>query len=130
LTVYRCHPRLRVDSAAAFALEKNGREQLVIVAEVERHKQGQFAEVFQTIRRAVAGEHDLNIDAIVLIRAGSVPKTSSGKIQRHACKQGYIDGTLDVVGTWRAGDGDEPMAKQAAPTLAELAKGHGALATN
>ena len=51
------------------------------------------------IRRAVAGEHDLNVDAIVLIRAGSVPKTSSGKIQRHACKQGYLDGTLDVVGT-------------------------------
>ena len=101
LTVYRCHPRLRVDSAAAFALEKNGREQLVIVAEVERHKQGQFTEVLQAIRRAVAGEHDLNVDAIVLIRAGSVPKTSSGKIQRHACKQGYIDGTLDVVGTWQ-----------------------------
>ena len=131
LTVYRCHPRLRVDSAAAFALEKNGREQLVIVAEVERHKQGQFAEVFQTVRRAVAGEHDLNVDAVVLIRAGSVPKTSSGKIQRHACKQGYIDGTLDVVGTWRAGDADESMAKHASvtaaasPTLAELAAANG-----
>ncbi len=127
LTVYRCHPRLRVDCAAAFALEKDGREQLVIVAEVERHKQGQFTEVLQAIRRAVAGEHDLNVDTIVLIRAGTVPKTSSGKIQRHACKQGYFDGTLDVVGTWRAGAGDEPMAKQAtqAPTLAELAAANG-----
>jgi 8-amino-7-oxononanoate synthase len=131
LTVYRCHPRLRVDCAAAFALEKDGREQLVIVSEVERHKQGQFDEVYQTIRRAVAGEHDLNVDAIVLIRAGSVPKTSSGKIQRHACKQGYIAGTLDVVGTWRAGDADEPMAKHAAPvagdspTLADLAATNG-----
>ena len=107
LTVYRCHSRLRVDCAAAFAVEKDGREQLVIVAEVERHKQGQFAEVFHAIRRAVAGEHDLTVDAIVLIRAGSVPKTSSGKIQRHACRQNYLDGTLDVVGQWHAGDAEE-----------------------
>jgi 8-amino-7-oxononanoate synthase len=128
LTVYRCHPRLKVDCAAAFALEKDGREQLVIVAEVERHKHGHLGEVFQAIRRAVAGEHDLNVDAIVLIRVGSVPKTSSGKIQRHACKQGYLDGTLDVVGKWRAGDAEEPAAKHAAPaapTLAELAAVNG-----
>jgi 8-amino-7-oxononanoate synthase len=131
LTVYQCHPRLRVDCAAAFALEKDGREQLVIVSEVDRHKQGQFGEVYQAIRRAVAGEHDLNVDAIVLIRAGSVPKTSSGKIRRHACKQGYLDGTLDVVGTWQAGDAEEPLARQAAPTaavaptLAELATANG-----
>ena len=71
LTVQRCHPRLRADCGAAFALEKDGREQLVMVFEVERHKQGQFGEVFQAIRRAVAGEHDLNVDAIVLIRAGT-----------------------------------------------------------
>ena len=110
LTVQRCHPRLRTDCGAAFALEKDGREQLVLVFEVERHKQGQFGEVYQAIRRAVAGEHDLNVDAIMLIRAGTVPKTSSGKIQRHACRQGYLDGTLDVVGLWQLGDAEEPAA--------------------
>ena len=110
LTVQRCHPRLRADCGAAFAVEKDGREQLVLVFEVERHKQGQFGEVFQAIRRAVAGEHDLNVDAIVLIRAGTVPKTSSGKIQRHACRQSYLDGTLDVVGQWQLGDAEEPPA--------------------
>ncbi len=109
LTVQRCHPRLRADCGAAFAVEKDGREQLVLVFEVERHKQGQFGEVFQAIRRAVAGEHDLNVDAIVLIRAGTVPKTSSGKIQRHACRQSYLDGTLDVVGQWQLGDAEETI---------------------
>jgi len=50
-------------------------------------------QVFQAIRRSVAGEHDLNVDAIALIRAGTVPKTSSGKIQRHACRQGgFVNG--------------------------------------
>ena len=41
----------------------------------------------------MAAEHDLHLDAIVLIKAGSIPKTSSGKIQRHACRNGYLDGT-------------------------------------
>jgi len=133
LTVYRCHPRLRVDCAAAFAVEQDDREQLVIVAEVERHKSGQFGEVFQAIRRAVAGEHDLNVDAIALIRAGSVPKTSSGKIQRHACKQNYLDGTLDLVGQWKAGNVEESLTAIAAPrvivspTLAELPGSNGQL---
>jgi 8-amino-7-oxononanoate synthase len=110
LTVQRCHPRVRAGSGAAFALEKDGREQLIVVFEVDRHKQGQFGEVFQAVRRAVSGEHDLTVDAIVLIRAGSVPKTSSGKIQRHACRQSYIDGTLEMVGQWHLGDAEEPAS--------------------
>jgi len=48
----------------------------------------------------VAADHELSLDAIVLIKAGSVPKTSSGKIQRHACRDGYVSGTLKVVGQW------------------------------
>jgi 8-amino-7-oxononanoate synthase len=111
-------------------VEKDGREQLVLVFEVERHKQGQFGEVFRAVRRAVAGEHDLNVDAIVLIRAGTVPKTSSGKIQRHACCQSYLDGTLDVVGRWQLGDAEEPPGEASAtegePKLAELAASEGA----
>ena len=38
------------------------------------------------------------LDAIVLVKAGSIPKTSSGKIQRHVCRNGYLDGSLQVVG--------------------------------
>jgi hypothetical protein len=48
-----------------------------------------------------------------LIRAGSIPKTSSGKIQRHACRNGYLQGTLEVVDTWdlRTGAaGEQPAA--------------------
>ncbi len=131
LTVQRCHPRMRVDCGAAFALEKDGREQLVLVAEVERHKQGQFGEVLQAIRRAVAGEHDLNVDAIVLVRAGTIPRTSSGKIQRHACRNGYLAGMLDVVGQWKSGDAEGPIGKplaaaiSARPKLSELADSSG-----
>ena len=58
-TVQQSHPRLRPDCGAAFTVEADGREQLVVVQEVERHKQSDFSGVFEAIRRAVAGEHEL-----------------------------------------------------------------------
>ena len=114
-TVQQSHPRLRLDCGAAFTVEgEDGRERLVVVQEVERHKQSNFTDVFDAIRRDVAAEHELALDAILLIRAGSVPKTSSGKIQRHACRNGYLASTLSVVAAWRAAD-----AASEAPSSAE-----------
>jgi 8-amino-7-oxononanoate synthase len=110
LTVGGCNPRLRLDAGAAFTVDVDGRQQLVIVQEVERRKHGHFDVVYSAIRRAVAREHDLALDAIVLVRAGSIPKTSSGKIQRHACRDGYLQGTLGVVDIWRAtGDASDEL---------------------
>jgi acyl-CoA synthetase (AMP-forming)/AMP-acid ligase II len=48
----------------------------------------------RAIRRAVAEEHDVRVHAVLLLRAGSIPKTSSGKLQRSACQAGFLDGTL------------------------------------
>ncbi len=100
-TVQQSHPRLRLDCGAAFVVEKDNREQLVVTQEIGHHKQSNFQEVFDTIRRAVAGEHELIPSEIVLLKAGSIHKTSSGKIQRHACRDGYLAGTLKVVGQWK-----------------------------
>jgi acyl-CoA synthetase (AMP-forming)/AMP-acid ligase II len=50
------------------------------------------------MRQAVAEEHGLQAYAILLLRAGSIPKTSSGKVQRHACRAAYLDQSLLVVG--------------------------------
>ncbi len=110
-TVQRAHPRLRRDCGAAFTVEVNGREKLVIVQEVERRKQAQWDEIFQAIRRAVAAEHDLVVESILLLRAGSIPKTSSGKIQRHACRTGYLEGTLQVVARWDSSERTEPTPR-------------------
>ena len=124
LTIGVCNSRLRTDSGAAFTVDVDGAERLVIVQEVERRNQGNFTSVFNAIRRAVTREHELTVDAIVLIRAGSIPKTSSGKIQRHACRNGYLQGTLEVVDIWDARTGtaselpaadedDDPVAVEA-----------------
>jgi 8-amino-7-oxononanoate synthase len=107
-TVSHCHPRLRPDTGAAFTIDRDGRERLVIVYELERRTQGDLAEVFGAIRRAVSLEHDIQMEAIVLIKAGSIPKTSSGKIQRHACRNGYLAGSLEIVGQWQISE-HEPV---------------------
>ncbi len=116
-TVEQSHPSLRASSGAACTVEIDGRERLVIVQEIERRKDQEAPAMFEAIRRAVAAEHDLQAEAIVLLAAGSIPKTSSGKIQRHACRQGFLDGSLESVATWKAWDA---AAKAAAAKPAAL----------
>jgi 8-amino-7-oxononanoate synthase/acyl carrier protein len=90
---------VRAGSIAAFAVDVDGRERVAVVAEVERGKRepAEIAAAFEAIRKRLATEHELAVEAIVLVRPNSVPKTSSGKIQRHACKRQFLDGTLEVV---------------------------------
>ena len=108
-TVQRAHKRLRRDCGGVFTVEEDGRERLVIVQEIERRKQGRLDEVFDAIRREVSAEHELGLDAIVLLKAGSVPKTSSGKIQRHACRAAYLAGSLDAIDQWKLSQGEEAV---------------------
>ncbi|HEX4966052.1 MAG TPA: amino acid adenylation domain-containing protein [Thermoanaerobaculia bacterium] len=97
LTAEGSHPDLRPGCGAAFAVEAEGEERLIVVHEVERHPRDPFVAIAGAVRRAVAEEHEVQVHEVVLLRPGSIPKTSSGKIQRHACRAGYLDGTLAVV---------------------------------
>jgi 8-amino-7-oxononanoate synthase len=100
-TVESCHPATRSGGAAAFALTRWDREHLVIVVEVDRGKKSRdWDDVFKAIRTSIAEEHELPPDAIVLVRGHSIPKTSSGKVQRHACKNDFENKNLNVVGSW------------------------------
>ncbi len=104
LTVHNSHPALRANCGAAFSVEIEGVEQLVITQEIERTylRQLDVDEVVKTIRQAVSEQHQLQVYAIVLLKTASIPKTSSGKVQRHACRVGFLDKSLDVVGDWTA----------------------------
>ncbi len=90
---------IRAGSVAAFAVDVDERERVVVVAEVERGKRdaAEVAEAFEAIRKRLATEHELAVEAIVLVRPNSIPKTSSGKIQRHACKKQFLENALEVV---------------------------------
>lgn len=100
-TVENCHVALRPGCGAAVAVDGVDGERLVIIHELERTGRSlPTDEIVDTICRAVAEAHEVQVDAVVLLRPGSVPKTSSGKIQRHACKNGFIADELDAIGKW------------------------------
>ncbi len=121
-TVEQCHPLTRSGGAAAFAVSRWDREHLVIYCEIERGDRSQIQsdkhEVIEAIRVAVADEHELPPDAIVLVRAYSIPKTSSGKVQRHACKTNF-QANLDkhVIARWSAWEESHTPSADAAPAI-------------
>ncbi|MDG2380283.1 MAG: aminotransferase class I/II-fold pyridoxal phosphate-dependent enzyme [Pirellulaceae bacterium] len=97
MTVERADRRVRNGASAAFAVDVEGRERLIVVSEVERNRDDDWDEVIDAIRRDVTTEHELPPDGVILVRSGSIPKTSSGKIQRHACRQGFQEGSLVTI---------------------------------
>ena len=98
----KSHPALRPGYSAAFALEVKGLERLVVVQEVERSylRKLNINEIVGNFHEAVTAEHGLQVYATVLVKPGSIPKTSSGKIQRHACRAKFLNGSLNLVGDW------------------------------
>jgi hypothetical protein len=101
LTVEQSHPSLPTGCGAAFSVEVGGKERLVVVQEIEHDYQAlDTNEVVRAIQQAVAQQHELQFYAVVLVKTGSIPKTSSGKIQRQACRASFLAGTLDLVGDW------------------------------
>src|SRR6266511_1256448 len=52
------------------------------------------------IRRAVADAHHVSLHAVTLVPAGTLPKTTSGKLQRFLCRDGFLDGTLGAIAAW------------------------------
>jgi 8-amino-7-oxononanoate synthase len=98
LTAEKSHDALRPGCGAAFTVDVNDEPRLVLVYEIERRQQSDLQEVYDALRRDVGREHELQIATIVLVKPGSIPKTSSGKIQRHACRNAFLQSTLDEVG--------------------------------
>jgi hypothetical protein len=80
-------------------VDVGGEERLVVVQELKRtQRKADVEEVAGAIRRAVNEGHELQVYAVVLVRPMSVPKTSSGKIQRHVCRAAFLENSLKVIG--------------------------------
>lgn len=91
-TAHRAHPAVRPDGVAAFGVEVDGEERLVVVAEV-RGDDG-LADVPVAIRRAIAERDGIAVHEVVCVRPGSVPRTTSRKVRRGECRRSYLDGGL------------------------------------
>jgi acyl-CoA synthetase (AMP-forming)/AMP-acid ligase II len=114
--VEQISPALRVGCSAAFSVERDNEERLVVVVEVDhryrptngptgrsvpagadaRRQEIDPAEIAKCVRRAVMVQHEVPLEAVVLIRAGTIPKTSSGKIQRQACKIKFLENSYEL----------------------------------
>lgn len=91
------HPALAALRSAAFSVEHDGREALVVVQEVPPGPQKDPAarqEIATTVRRAVLREHQIPVHELVLVPRRSLPVTSSGKIRRRDTKAAYLAGEL------------------------------------
>ena len=101
-TVEQCHGLFRAGGAAAFSVQEAGEEALVVVQEVERQATAlDIDELAAAIRSAVSEQHDLHVFSIMFIKAGTLPKTSSGKVQRRACRDQFMKGQLSIIGESR-----------------------------
>ncbi|MCC6750543.1 MAG: AMP-binding protein [Deltaproteobacteria bacterium] len=97
-TCERAHPAVRPSCVAAFGLEGAVTERLAIVCEVQRScPPEEHAAVVSALRTAVAAEHDVTVHALAILAPGTIPKTSSGKIQRRESKARFEKGTLEEL---------------------------------
>ncbi len=117
-SVQQSHEAFKSNSGAAFSTHKDGIEKLVIVQELERNflRNTDFDELLTHIRKTIADEHELEVYSIALIRTGSIPLTSSGKIQRRQTRYEYLSGKLNIIASWQM-DEKEPEIEQ--PQLTE-----------
>ncbi|HZT41126.1 MAG TPA: AMP-binding protein [Chthonomonadaceae bacterium] len=116
-TVQQAHLAFRADHGAAFGIAVEGEERLVVVQELER---GEYADeeldrIFSAAVQAVADHHGVALYGFVLIKRGSVPKTSSGKIQRQAARDAYLSGSLSLVRAWPAQKWETHVTSAAQP---------------
>ncbi len=111
-TVERSHTALRPGCGAAFTVEAGGEERLVIVQEVDARAEVDFDDVIETIREAVAAEHELQVYSIALIKPGQISKTSSGKIQRRASRRKFLEGEFEVIAEWLASASEEDVVPE------------------
>lgn len=117
-TVEDSHPALRPGGGAAFSLTgsgDDGAEQLAVVHELDRGFDGDGAQVVTAVRAAVAAAHQIRPHTVVLIRAGSLPRTSSGKVQRGACKAEFLAGSLKTVHADHEGAAAPAVGAERAP---------------
>ena len=95
-------PGVRQGNVIAFSRPGQTTEELVVVAETKEKEDLQA--LAHAIREAVRENHAMNPADVVLLPAGALPKTTSGKLQRQKARAQYLEGTLGVEGVRTMGD--------------------------
>ncbi|MBB6171865.1 acyl-CoA synthetase (AMP-forming)/AMP-acid ligase II [Nocardiopsis mwathae] len=97
LTIRESHPALDAHKCAVFPVDDGTREEIVAVVEADPDDGPDEDRLAKTVREAVGAEHGVQLDRVLAVRPGSIPLTASGKVQRFACRDAVLDGTLDAA---------------------------------
>ncbi len=84
-------------AVAAFSLDNKKEEQLIIIAEIEYRDGLRIDTLNQEIKLKIFDEFEITPHHIVFVRKGTLLKTTSGKIQRKACMEAYLNNSLHVI---------------------------------
>ena len=110
LTVEESHEALEAGGSAAFSIDLDGQERLVVVQEVTRHgRKTDPGNILPVVRRAIAANHDLPLHELVLVSPMSIPKTSSGKIRRADTRRQFLEGSLQRIATQNSLNNSLPL---------------------
>ena len=125
-SVAACHLNDLISGTAAFSIERESEEQLIIVQEIAPALANRAKSIEATIREGVAASNNVFVSDVVLVPPGSVPRTSSGKVQRSACRTLYTEGSLrrlrqdETAVAASSGDQSLEFESQIAAIMAEL----------
>ncbi len=101
-TVIESTDALQLGGGAAFSVEIDGAEELVVLQEIRRAALDTASDdLIAAMRAAIVAEHELAPYAVVILKPSTLPKTSSGKVRRAAARSAFLDGTLDVLHSWK-----------------------------
>lgn len=96
-TAAQASPMVRRGYVTAFTAPTAAGEGLVVVAErAAGTSRDDPAPAIEAIRAAVAGRHGVPVSDVLFLPAGAIPRTTSGKLARRACRAQYLAGTLGV----------------------------------
>ena len=101
---------------AAFSVEHNNEEHLVLVCEVERRHLRSFDAdaLSHRVCQEVAEQFELRVESVVFVKPGRIPKTSSGKLQRGLCSLQFSRRRLEAVASW-VGKSLMPLSPRLSP---------------
>ena len=105
----------RPDTGTAFSIDTGDSEELVIVQELWRPKKFLAEDLLPQIVASVFDQTQVTPYSVVLVRSGSLPKTSSGKLRRTDTKTAFLNGELTELSRWQA----STITSQASPEFEE-----------
>lgn len=103
-SIQACSDSFAPNRCAVFSIDCDDCEGVVVVQELERSHLRRFCidHLISAVRETVSLNHGLSLDAIILIKPGSIPLTTSGKIQRRSCRDRYLANSLPVIAQWHS----------------------------